>query len=128
MVRRLLSIAVLATLAVALPAAAQDETASASDPGAVNGACSPSALYCSLPENGFVDCDPLLTTCSVDLGAVPVVGGSLGDSGEACPPWKLDPESENVFNVFVIDPTGCVRAKVREVLNWPPMELSFVLI
>ncbi len=95
MVRRLLLIAVLATLAVALPAAADGEP---SDPGTVPPICLP------------------LEVCDDD--------GSDANQNPPCQTVTADPTA-SPGEAIAVDPDGCIRDLVREVLGWPPAQRVF---
>ncbi|MEA3137146.1 MAG: hypothetical protein QOJ26_483 [Thermoplasmata archaeon] len=116
MVRRLLLIALVATLAVALPAAA-DEDPPASDPGPASEPCQPLDLSCIQPAEA-VQCDEGMASCSVDLGVLP----STGSQQDTCPVYDLNMQPNTPTGLIVLDPGGCLRAYIRRTLGWPPSE------
>ena len=115
MVRRLLLTALLATLAVALPAAAEgDPAAPESPPGSDAPACQPSDLFCGLALN---------------LYGVPTVGEEFQGHSDtrddsACRAWSMNWPDGNrpVTDTVIVDPDGCLRSFVRRTLGWPPLE------
>lgn len=111
MLRRLLLTALLATLAVALPAAAEEDPvfglASGSDPWG----CLPSDLSCL----GAADaCDAWLGSCSSDGSQSASFGPLQTADSLACRAWSLNWPDNNqpLLDTFVFDPDGCLRRLV----------------
>jgi hypothetical protein len=122
MVRRLLLTALVATLAVALPAAADEDPAASAPPEqAVGPACQPFDLSCLPgPDLDVVECDSSLTTCSPDTSGLPEPGDDEG-LAEQCKAYEFTmPGDGPMTQIVVIDPEGCIRNYIRRTLGWPP--------
>jgi hypothetical protein len=116
MVRRLLSIALLAVLAVALPAAAEEDPA-ASEPGLDPADCPPlEPCTTSLPDA----CEAWDLECN--LAEAPSLEDATPSS--ACRAVEYNSPTENgpVWEMVVVDPEGCLMEWVKRSLGIPPID------
>lgn len=136
MVPRLLLIAVLAALALAMPAAAEDgpadEADSASDPPQEQAAQEPAPPESNEPASSDPSsgddaaageapaCAPIDPSC---LASEPLVWTT--QPSYACQPYELqDPGDGPVTETASIDPDGCYRDFLRRALGWPPVTFT----
>jgi hypothetical protein len=108
MLRRLPLTALLALLAVALPAAAEG------DPSMLGIPVGPDVQDCLTPD---LECPATaaesFATSSLDAA-----------EGVACQAWELNTpdSSQPVWDAVILDPDGCIRSFLRRTLGWPPIE------
>jgi hypothetical protein len=125
MARRLLLTALVAVLAVALPAAADEEPA-ASEPFSETVGCLPldpcsTALPVVECETWDLECN-LAATCD---GLAPCPAEEeLEDDGSTCSAFDLNLPNSNqpVADTLVLDPDGCLRNFIRRTLGLPPTD------
>lgn len=125
MVRRFLLIAVLATLAVALPATAQDDPYPWPLPPECSALEACGEPLC--PPSGAceaLDC-PTLATCSPGCSLLETCEGEARQLF-SCEVVQADPSGSSDEPV-TIDRDGCVRAIIRHVLGWPPAPVAYQL-
>ena len=115
MVRRLLLTALVATLAVALPAAAEEDP-SAETSGSPPPECLPYDLVC---DDG-----------SASIAGLPVVSTQFqadSSDGQECPLYDLNMPDNNqpIEETLTVDPDRCYRRIVYEILDdLPPWGLA----
>ena len=122
MVRRLLLTALLAALAVALPAAAEADPAFGPPTGSDPSGCLPSNLFCGLDL-----CSGALDPCALDdpsasFSLYQAVGGAVDEP--TCRAWDVNmPDAEqSIWETVTVDPEGCIRRYVWETLeDLPPV-------
>jgi hypothetical protein len=111
MLRRLLLTAFLATLAVALPAAAEE------DPSAFGIPIGSDAQDCLTPD----------LACLGEADGSSAASEAESGEGFACRAWDLNMPDNNqpLMDTLILDPDGCVRSFIRRTLGWPPIEWTF---
>lgn len=118
MVRRLLLTALLTLLAVAPPAAAEEDPAPSGIPaGPGMGSCLPSDLACAHEEASAM-CDPLSMACPVEADALSVDSAHVESTESAC--QAVDMNMPGTGQPVILDPDGCIRSFIRRTLGWPP--------
>ena len=124
MVRRLLLTALLATLAVAMPATAQEDAPFAVADGSAPAGCL-SDLSCGFDELAIA-CEAWDPDCPLDDGQD--ASGGLLQLGPGCRPWDLNmPDSnQSLAETLILDPEGCIQSFLRRTLGWPPTEAAEV--
>lgn len=124
MVRRLLLTALVAVLAVALPASAQEDPPASepsSDPPAD---CPPLDPFCASPALPIVwgQCDVWQLECNLEQAP------SVEETREStsCRAFEYNSISQNqpVWETLVVDPDGCLKAWAKRTLGIPPVEAA----
>jgi hypothetical protein len=130
MVRRLLLTALVATLGVALPAAAEGEPGyglAGSDPAGCLSYDASVAMSCA---GAAADaCVAQAWSCAADAVETSSAWAAARSlEGPACRSWDLNTPDANqpLTETFILDPEGCLQSFLRRTLGWPPAEVAAV--
>lgn len=117
MVRRFLLTVLLSVLAIALPASAQETSVSEPAAGSAAQGCPLSDLAC-LPDPDSA-CDALEGCPPGDSDLVLASALYGGGGGGSCRPWdmNLPDDSQPIEETLILDPDGCTRDCVREIIS-----------
>ena len=119
MVRRLPSIALLAVLAVALPAAAEEDPG-ASEPGSDPASeCLPLDPFCTVLAP-VAECEAWELDCN--LAEAPSLEDAAPSSVCRAVEYNSLAENRPLWETVVVDPDGCLVEWVKRSLGIPPIE------
>lgn len=119
MAGRLLLIAALALLAVALPAAADDGSPGSSPPAAPSDPTSPPSDPTDAGPWWMAPIDPAWSCVDAGLGCLSLPATPAADASttlETCQVASTDPDSP--WSLVQADPDGCWRNFIRHTIGW----------